>query len=227
MDGLLIFIGIVIVIGFIALSFYLKAKRRKEILEWASANQLTFSEYQDDSIDERYPDFGCLTEGSNRYGYNHLTGLWNGLGFHGFDYHYETYSTDSDGNPDTDHHYFSAVVIESKVSLERLFIRPEGFFDKVTEFFGLDDIDFESSDFSDKFYVKAADKRWAYDVLHQRTMQFLLDSPRYTIQFVGDHVIAYQGSKFSMQEYGTAGDVVTGILERLPDYVVEQQAGKI
>ena len=52
--------------------------------------------------------------------------------------------------------------------------QPGGLFDKVAGAFGFDDIDFESSEFSKRFYVKSTEKRFAYDVLHPRMMEFLL-----------------------------------------------------
>ena len=55
-----------------------------------------------------------------------------------------------------------------------LLIRPEGLFDKIKGAFGFDDIDFESEEFSRRFHVKSSDRRFAYDVLHPRMMEFLL-----------------------------------------------------
>jgi hypothetical protein len=104
-----------------------------------------------------------------------------------------------------------------------LFVRPEGIWDKITEFIGFDDIDFESAEFSRKFYVKAEDKRWAYDVIHPRVMEFLLAAPRFPIQFGPDCVIAYRGSTFSTLDFESAAGVIGGILDRLPEYLVKQQ----
>ena len=123
---------------------------------------------------------------------------------------------------------FSAVILTNAFPLQALSIRPEGFFDKVTEFFGLDDIDFESAEFSKRFYVKAKEKKWAYDVLHTRAMEYLLDSDRrkYTIQFAGSHVLIRRGeATFKPAEFGQAADVVCDLLDMLPEYVVEQQKG--
>ena len=39
-----------------------------------------------------------------------------------------------------------------------------------------DDIDFESDEFSRKFYVQSSDRKFAYDVLHPRMMEFLLQT---------------------------------------------------
>jgi hypothetical protein len=220
-------IGIVVlvVVG-IAWGLYAAAKRRQELEAWAKANGLRFSRDKDRGFDERFREFNCLRQGSNRYAYNVLSGQWKDRGFLGFDYHYETHSTDSKGRRQTNHHRFSAVILESEFPLKPLFIRPESFFDKITEFFGYDDIDFESAEFSRKFYVKAQDKRWAYDVIHQRTMAYLLDAPRHTIQFDTGHVIAQDSSVFKVPEFETAASVIRGILDRLPDYVVKQQRGE-
>ncbi len=40
--------------------------------------------------------------------------------------------------------------------------------------FGFSDIDFESAEFSQKFYVQSRDKRFAYDLLHPNMLEFLL-----------------------------------------------------
>jgi hypothetical protein len=152
-----------------------------------------------------------------------MEGEWASRPFRAFDYHYEIHSTNSEGGRRTEHHHFSAAIVESAVLLKPLLIRPEGFMDKVAEFFGFEDINFESAEFSRKFYVKAEDKRWAYDVIHPRVMEFLLAAPRFPIQFGPDCVIAYRGSTFSTLDFESAAGVIGGILDRLPEYLVKQQ----
>jgi hypothetical protein len=222
--------GIVLFVLFIGLAIalflygrYKTAQRRQELADWACGRGLQFSDIKSHSLDARFPEFDCLRQGDDRYAYNTMEGDWSGRPFFGFDYHYETHSTDSKGRRQTHHHYFSAVILESDILLRPLFIRPEGFFDKVTEFFGYDDIDFESAEFSRKFYVKAQDKRWAYDVLHQRTMEFLLSRPTFTLKFDFRRVIAYRGSTFKPAEFEQAAGVIRGILDLLPEYVRRQE----
>ena len=123
-----------------------------------------------------------------------------------FDYHYETESSNSKGRRQRHHHRFSAVILGNYFPLKPLFIRPEGFFDKVTEFLGFDDIDFES----------------AFDVIHARTMQFLLDMPKFTIQFDPAQVIAYRSSTFNVSDFVAAAGVIQGMLDGFPDYLVKQ-----
>ena len=214
---------IAVVIVAIIYGHYAAKKRREALHAWAQGRSLRFEPAQDHSVEDRFGEFDCLQQGSNRYAENRMSGDYEGREFLGFDYHYETTSTDSKGRRQTHHHYFSAVILGSKVPLKPLLIRPEGFFDKVKEFFGLDDIDFESAEFSRKFFVKAQDRRWAYDVIHQRTMEFLLASPEFTIEFGAGRVMAYRSSQFEAVEFEQAAEAIRGILDRLPDYLVRQQ----
>ncbi len=222
MEAVPFVIFVLVIIVFIVLSAYFAGKRRKELMEWAHSKSLSFEPSKHKNIDDQYPDFKCFRQGSNRYAENVMRGSWSEKPILAFDYHYETHSTNSKGQRQTHHHRFSAIIVGSDLVLKPLFIRPEGFFDKITEFVGFDDIDFESAEFSRKFYVKADDRRWAYDVIHQRTMEFLLDRPQFTIQFAGRDVLVHRSSRFSVQQFEQALEIASGILDRLPDYLVKQ-----
>lgn len=211
-----------VVIAFIAIGAWQTAKRRKELMAWAQSKGLSFSAGKDHGFDERFAEFQCLKQGEDRYAYNVMDGQWASRPFTAFDFHYETHSRDSKGRRQTSHHHFSAAILGSPLPLKPLLIRPERLFDKITEFFGYDDIDFESAEFSRKFYVKAEDKRWAYDVIHPRAMEFLLGAPQFTIQFARDRVMAYRASCFSTADFENAAQTVLGLLERLPQYLVKQ-----
>ncbi len=204
----------------IAVAVWFGAKRRKELVAWASGKGLAFRPGRDRGFDERYRAFGCLCRGYSRCAFNIAEGDWNERRVTAFDYRYVT---GSGKNRQT--HHFSAIILRSNVPLKPLRIRSENVFDRVTEFFGLDDIDFESAEFSREFHVKAADKRWAYDVLHQRTMEFLLSMPRFSIEFDDRHVIAWRNRRFNVETFESAIAVVEGVLDRLPEYVVHQQEG--
>ena len=212
---------IVLILLFIALAVYAAcagAKRRKELADWARTNGLSFNPANDRSMDERFPDFRCLRQGHSRYAYNVMTRRSDQLPVTAFDYHYATGS----GKNRSDHH-LSAVILQSPIPLKPLFIRREGFFDKVSEFFGFDDIDFESAEFSRHFHVSSPDKRWAYAVIHQRMMEYLLNVPEFSIEFATLHVVACRSSRFATADFAAAVRLVQGIFERLPDYLVTQQ----
>ena len=213
-------------IGFAVWSARMKDKRRKELAGWAQVNGLKFLPDKDNSIWLRYQLFKCLQRGEDRYAYNIMVGTSGTRVMSAFDYHYETHSTNSKGQRQTHHHYLSALVVDAGLPLKPLFIRPEGLLDKVTEFVGIEDIDFESAEFSQKFFVKSPDRRWAYDVLHQKTMELMLAYPRFHIDFQGSQVMAYYDNKtFTLGEFGSALKVVTGILDYLPESVVRELKG--
>lgn len=220
--GLLVILVIVVVIGLAAWSYYAAAQRRKALRLWAIEKGLTYCDLRRSDLDDRYPNFDCLQQGDNRYACNLIEGGWKGRKFFGFDYHYETHTHSSKGGRQTQHHHFSAIILTGDLMFKPLFIRPEGLWDKITEFVGYDDIDFESAEFSRKFYVKSPDKKWAYDVLHPRTMEFLLGCPMFSMNFDWNGVIVYRNDTFSPSEFESAADVVCGVLDRLPDYVIRQ-----
>jgi hypothetical protein len=211
-----LFAAIVIVVG--VLAYMSSLQRRKELQAWAAQNGLDFSPDRSSDLDDQYPDFSCLRRGDSRYANNVLSGQYRQRAITGFDYHY---STGSGKNRQS--HSFSAVIVGSPVPLEPLLIRPEGLFDKLAALVGANDIDFESVEFSKRFYVKAANHKWAYDVLHQRAMEFLLAQPNFAIQFDRRSIIVWRDRTYSAAEFGQAADVACGLLEMLPDYLVAQQ----
>jgi hypothetical protein len=218
----LFFLIIPIIIFLIIWGILQSARRRKEIAAWAASKGLRFSEMKDHGMKDRFPDYDCLKQGDDRYALNIIEGDWAGRPILAFDYHYETHSTDSKGNRQTHNHYFSAVILDSGLHLKPLFLRPEGLFDKLKGFFGFEDINFESAEFSRKFYVKAQDRKWAYDVIHARAMEYLLAAPRFSMQFSGRHVIAYTASTFTPAQFESAAETIRGLLDLLPQYVLDE-----
>ena len=199
---------------------WFSAKRKKELATWATNAGLAFTPRSDRTFDDRYPRFGCLHRGHTRSAYNIATGSWNGRSLEAFDYRYVT-----GHGKNRSAHTFSAIILGSGLALKPLQIRSENAFDKLTEFFGADDIDFESDQFSREFHVKSPDKKWAYDVLHQRTMEFLLSKPKFSVEFDTEHVICWRNRRFDLQTREAAIGVVEGVLDRLPEYLIRERKG--
>jgi hypothetical protein len=193
-DGLIILVFAALIVLIIVGAYYshqANKKRLAELAALAAARGWLFDTSEDYSHEERFGQFDLFTRGDDRYAYNTLHGETT-FGKQSWpvqmgDYHYKTTSTSTDSKGrvrrTTHHHYFSYVLVQTPyVGAPELFIRREGFFDKVAGFFGFDDIDFESSEFSSRFVVKSADKRFAYDVIHPRMMEFLLQGEPPTIE---------------------------------------------
>ncbi|MCC5829024.1 MAG: hypothetical protein JJU36_06205 [Phycisphaeraceae bacterium] len=213
----------VLVIVLVVLGIRQERKRREELSNWARQHGLHFSRDKRRDLERRFRDLHPLGQGSNRYAYNVISGQWRGREILAFDYHYQTTSTDSKGRPKTNHHHFSAVIVRTRFPVKPLLIRGRNFFDSISSFFGFADISFESAEFNRAFTVKAPDRRWAYDVLHTRAMRFLLDNPRFSIEFDHHHGIAWRNSRFKPQEFERAVGIIEGLLDQLPDYLRSQQ----
>ena len=153
---------------------------------------------------------------------NLMTGQWGGHELTAFDYHFQTKNTQGRSSGDSRR---SVVVVGSEFPLRPLFIRPEGLLDKFIQSIGGDDIDFESAEFSRKFYVIGPDKRWAYDVLHPRTMAFLMEHPHFTIEFHVNYIALHGQGRFSVAQFQEAAEVGSGILHRVPGHLVDQMKG--
>ncbi len=203
---------------------WMQKKRREELAAWGQQAGLNFAPDRTIEFETLHPSFDCLRRGDNRYAYNVLSGEWNGYPVSAFDYHYETESRDSKGHRRKNTHIFSAVILRSAVPLQHLQIRAETIFDKVAQAVGFDDIDFESAEFSRKFMVKAKDRKWAYAVIHPRTMEFLLTSPIFSLLFDTTSVMAWRDRQLSAREIEQAANVACGLLQRLPEYLIQQQA---
>ncbi len=144
----LFIVGVVALIIGLGIYNYLQEKKRREAFQ-RLADELGF-DYRvgrDFEIPSRYAFLNRLNSGSNRYAQNILSGELEGFPLQAFDYHYETHSTDSKGRRQTHHHWFSFFILEMRNFFPELLIYPEGFFSKLGQFIGFDDIDFESIEF--------------------------------------------------------------------------------
>jgi len=174
-----VFIGVaVLVVVAIAIVGWRMEKKRQEALA-ALAQQLSlrFDPGVDHGHDDEYAQFEIFRRGNSRVARNTLTGTIELFDqpcrLVAGDFRYKT-TSGTGKNRRTTTHRFSYLIVHPPWRTPPLLIRPEGFFDKVKGAFGFDDIDFESAEFSRRFCVKSPDKRFAYDVVDPRMIEFLL-----------------------------------------------------
>ena len=120
-------------------------------------------------------------------------------------------------------HDFSYLVVRLPWRTPPLLIRPEGLLDRVAAAVGFDDIDFESAEFSRRFVVKSADKRFAYDVCHPRMMEFLLSErpPMLHLEH-GFLCLTDGGSRWSPEQFVLHMAFVCHFAELWPRHLLEQ-----
>jgi hypothetical protein len=211
------FIALIVVLGI--LGYISAAKRRDAMAALAARLGLRFDPSKSWDIAQRYRFLDKLRSGSNRYAFNILSGSYQGNDVSLFDYHYETHSTDSKGHRQTHHHYFSFFILHLPASFPELIIGSEGFFSKIAQALGYDDIDFESHEFSRKFCVRSADKKFAYDVCNARMIEYLLSNTDLTIEIEADALAISFGSRLTPQVIEANLNRLITLRSLMPEYV--------
>ncbi len=216
--GLVVVVMIVVVV----VAWRAARKRRQDLAALAGELGGSFHPAADRSHDDRYRMFGVFRKGDSRVAFNTITADVELYGAPCFtcmgDFRY---TTGSGKNRST--HHFSYLVLHMPFPSERtpdLLIRPEGIFDKLASVIGFDDIDFESAEFSKRFHVKSGDKRFAYDVVHPRMMEFLMAETPCAIDIEQGCLCLSNGrSRWSAAEFRAHFDFCRRFLDLWPEHV--------
>lgn len=209
---------VLVVIGAV-FSYLWEKKRREAFRAFAERIGFIYRSGRDYDLPSRYDFLERLDLGQNRYALNILEGTCDGFPIRIFDYHYETTSTDSKGRRQTHHHWLSLFILNLSKDFPELLIYPEGFFSKVGQFLGFQDVDFESIEFSRAFVVKSPDKKFAYDVCHTRMMEYLLDHQDLSIEIERDCLSFAFSPRLSPEEVEKRLAQIVEIRKLLPDYL--------
>jgi hypothetical protein len=172
---------VLIVIGAIVaavIKWKIDTKRREDLAALAAQGKWDFSPAKDTGIG-RLCDFDLFNRGTDRYAYNTITGKAEYGGFacelDMGDFCYTIEHHNSKGQRSRTRHHFSYLVVRLPFrDFPAVKLRREGLLDKLTQAIGFEDIDFESEEFSRKWCVTSNDKRFAYDLIHPRTMEYML-----------------------------------------------------
>lgn len=196
-------------------------ERRARLLVWASARGLSAMRGRDEDWHVRYPGLAIFQKGRARRSEFLVAGTVDGREVRCLDYRYVT---GSGKNRRTHRH--GVVVMETGTPVIPLRIRPENLLDGVAGALGFDDIDFESDDFSRRWHVTSPDRRWAFDVIHPRTMEYLMDAPPVTIEF-GVAAVAVIGGGALDPDHGERGlAMARDLLDLVPADVLARLRGE-
>lgn len=213
----------------VACGYLQQRKRRKELGRFAAEFGWNFDPSSDYSIEEHYPQFGVFTRGHSRYAFNTIRGEMTLNGFRWpvvmGDYRY-CQTTGSGKNSDTHTYHFSYLVLDMPYHVAgELTIRSEGVFDKLASMIGFDDIDFESAEFSRRFHVKSDDKKFGYDVVHPRMMEFLLAGDPPAIYIAAHACCLHDGNRcWPAAEFHDRLSWAHEFFELWPRYLIEDLA---
>jgi len=217
----LIFFGgfaalLIVVIG---LNLIAERKRHEAFRVFAEQLGLAFDHRKDHHLAERLGFLNRLARGSHRYAYNVIRGVYREQAVTCFDYHYETTSGNSKGGRQTNHHNLSVYVLKHPVNFPELEIVPRKFRHRIGQTLGVDDIKFESVEFSRRFVVKAGDRRFAYDVCHPRMMTFLMAQGDFNLEMEAHCIAICYDRRQKPEEVQPHLDVLVGIRELIPEYL--------
>ncbi len=216
-------------------------KRRKRRIvdmgELAASRGLSFTTARDTGHDEHYPHFELFRQGFDRYAYNTMAGEVEldmmRLRCKAGDFHYktrETYTTSSGKGHTTRTrivpHHFSYLIMELPFEgVPDMLIRREGLFDKLASAFGHNDIDFESAEFSRRYFVRCPSRKFAYDIIHPRMIEFLLASAPGLVDMENGRICLCDAHEvWPAPVFGQKLDWTRAYLSRWPGFVVEELA---
>lgn len=206
------------VIAAIVYGQVMAGRRRDALTALAHRLGLRFDEERDHDMARRLGFIDKMDQGSNRYIFNRLEGDYQGHRVMAFEFHYETHSHSKRGRQ-THHHYFSVMTLILPQSFPELLITPEGFFSKIAQAFGYDDIDFESAEFSRSYCVRSPDRKFAYAVCHPGMMEYLLARRDLAIEFEGNVLALAFDSRLNVEEIEPRLQQLIEIRRLLPDYL--------
>ena len=219
---IVLFIGLFIAV---AVAGIISARRRREAMQAVATRLgLHFDPSKRYDLAREYRFLDKLRTGSNRYAFNILSGTYQNHEVAAFDFHYETHSSNSKGQQQTHHHYFSFFILHMPAMFSELTIAAEGFFSKVAQAFGYDDIDFESHEFSRRFCVRSKDKKFAYDICHARMIEYLLAHPDLTLEIEGRALGLYFGRRLKPEDIEPNLCRLVEIRDLMPDYVFSEMS---
>jgi len=210
-------IGAIVVVCII-LALQSQKKRREAMVQVAQTLGLTYLEQDSAYKDSEYNNIKLFNEGHSRKAYNVIGGKKENCGVDIFDY---KYVTGSGKNQQT--HYYSVCILIIPQRFKSLYVRRENFLDKIAGVIGFDDIDFESKEFSSRYYVKSDDRKFAYDIIHPQMIEFLLRIPQVPfIEINGRHLAFYVSGKIKPEAYIDLYNFGMQFYQKTPDYVLEE-----
>ncbi|MAH66585.1 MAG: hypothetical protein CMJ27_09405 [Phycisphaerae bacterium] len=177
---------------------HLQAKKRREALAaLARTRGLAFDPSADASHDVRFARFAMFRKGRSRVAYNTISGTLDlggrSLAVRTGDFRYKERRGAGKNRRTVTIRLSYLIAWNPFGSVPETIVRREGVFDRLKGMLGFDDIDFESVEFSRRFHVSSEDKRFAYDLVDPRMMEFLLRTAPPAFELEGDLICVSDG----------------------------------
>ena len=139
------------------------------------------------------------------------------------DFRYEKQDGTGDDSTTTTYR-LSYAIVTLPFSSPSMLIRREGMFDKFKAMLGFEDIDFESAEFSRKFYVSSEDKRFAYDLCDPRMIEYLLGAGLPKIEIAQGRICHVGENRWEPEQFASELARLQGFVRHIPRHVRASQA---
>lgn len=217
---IVVIVALVIVVAVVA--HFQEKKRSQELQGIAENNGWRFIDRDRKDRPERYRRFTPFGQGHSRYAFNIMTGVEQDTPFELFDYHYAV-TTHNGKSSSTQHYYHKVCALKMPLESPGLTIKREHIGHKLLGAVGAGDINFESDEFSRRYWVKSPDRRFAYDVIDARTMQYLLDNQGWHWEWNGDTLIVHRKGKLRPGAARKPLNKALGFERLLPRHLLAEQ----
>ncbi|MHC4248416.1 MAG: hypothetical protein ACYS9X_04745 [Planctomycetota bacterium] len=227
MPGYVIFLLVMAaIIGLIILFNWLAVrKRRDEMARLSHRLGYKYLPTGGEKIPERLRATTLFSKPRDRKVWNLVFGRRNGLEVSLFDYS-QSASTGPGNSNETRAPGRSVVLVEVPgASFPPFLLRLEGVIDRIKAAAGFEDIDFESDEFSKRYYVTCAEKRFAYDVITAKQMKLLLSVEDMNVEMCGRSIVFYLGSILAARELEWLHGFAMEFVANIPPFVLEGTRG--
>lgn len=229
-------IGIVLIVGVFAwLQHQAQVARREALARVAAAQGMRFDPQPREwgggffSSGPPLAPFPVFEKGHSRRSWNHLEGTlraWErDLRVTIADYRYKI-TSGAGKNRRTRTYQLSFLLVRLPFGDRAPWLRVgrEHLGHKLAAAAGFDDIDFESAEFSRRFHVKSGDRRFAYNLIDPRMIEFLLDVEPPEFALGGGFLLVTPAAGLGLWEpddFAAARRWTRDFLARWPEFVVK------
>jgi hypothetical protein len=116
----------------------------------------------------------------------------------------------------------TVVALHTPASRPTLEVSREGLGRRLLGMVGIRDLQLESEEFNKSFHIRTEDDKFAYDVLHPRTMEWMLGDQRCTdlpFRFERADLLTWRDGTIDLGTVDAMGDYLCDVLERVPSFV--------
>ena len=229
MEVILIILVVVAVIAGLVFSHRLARKRREAMQAFAADRGLAFIAGHDSSHDDRFGRFGMFRRGHSRAAFNTMDGTMamgdRSVRVRAGDFRFRE-QRGSGKNRRTVTVNLSYLIMWNPFGEgPETIVRREGIFDRLKGVLGFDDIDFESVEFSKAYHVSSDDKRFAYDLIDPRMMEFIMSTSPPAFEIDGELICISDGKRrWDIEGFGRHFDWARDFLNHWPRHLAKSMA---